>query len=198
MKVFEFVTGLFGPITNLVDEIFTSEEEKNDFKLKMKQLEENQMTKMLDFKKELMNQQAASIQGEISGNLLQRSWRPLLMLAFGFIIVYQYFLAHLINYWVTDVPEFEIPDQFWTLLEIGIGGYIAGRSIEKIVPKVMEGNARKKEDEAKVQVLTEEVEKLKTEDLSAKDTKKLARLKKREERFIRGKKRREARKNKRG
>lgn len=198
MKIFEFVSGLFTPVTKLIDELDTSEEERNEFKLKMKQIQESQMTKALDFQKELMTQQAASIQGEISGNWLQRSWRPILMLSFGFIIIYQFFIAHLIRFWAQDAwPDFEIPDQFWTLLEIGIGGYVAGRSIEKIVPKVMEGNAKKKEAEAQVQVLKEEVEKLQTEDLSAKEMRQLARIKKREQRFLRGKNRREKRRRER-
>ena len=197
MKVFEFVSGIFGPVSNLVDEIVTSDEERNDFKLKMKQIQESQMTKALDFQKDLMNQQAAAIQGEISGNWLQRSWRPILMLSFGFIVIYQYFISPLIAGFVDDWPEIEIADQFWTLLEIGIGGYVAGRSIEKIVPKVMEGNAKKKEAEVKAQVLTDEVQKLKTEDLSGKEMKRLARIKKREQRLIRGMERRERRRQRR-
>lgn len=192
VPVFEFVTGLFKPVTKLVDEIFTSDEEKNNFKLEMKKIQESQMTKALDFQKELMNKQAAVIQGEVSGNWLQRSWRPILMLTFGFIVVYQFFIAHLLSFWM-EWPDFEIPDRFWTLLEIGIGGYVAGRSIEKIVPKVIEANAKKKEAEVRAQVLTEEVKKLGTEDLSAKDMKRLARIRKREERLIRGRERREKR-----
>jgi len=197
MKIFEFVTGLFDPLTNLIDEVVTSEDEKNKYKLKMKKIQESQMTKVLDFQRDLMNQQAAAIQGEISGNWLQRSWRPIIMLSFGFIVVYQFFIAQLISGFVADWPEFEIPDQFWTLLEIGIGGYVAGRSIEKIVPKVMEGNARKKEAEVKAQVLTEEVARMKTEDLSAKEMRKLSRIKKREQRLLRGMERREKRRLKR-
>ena len=58
----------------------------------------------------------------------------------------------------------------------------------------MEGNAKKKEAEAQVQVLKEEVDKLQTEDLSAKEMRQLARIKKREQRFLRGKNRREKKK----
>ncbi|MCS7280543.1 MAG: hypothetical protein NZ583_02795 [Desulfobacterota bacterium] len=31
------------------------------------------------------------------------------------------------------LPSLEIPPDMWTLLEIGIGGYVVGRSAEKIV-----------------------------------------------------------------
>jgi hypothetical protein len=64
---------------------------------------------------------------EAKGNWLQRSWRPMLMLAFGFIVIYVKFLAPVFN---LTIPELEI--EFWELLKIGIGGYVVGRSAEKI------------------------------------------------------------------
>ena len=110
------------------------------------------------------------------------------MLAFGFIIVYQYFIAH-----VFGLEEIDMPERFWTLLEIGIGGYLVGRSVEKVAPKLVEGNIRKKDLELKAQVISKEIEEIKTKDLSTKDLKKLARVKKREQRFLKGRQRRETR-----
>ena len=188
MNVFSFITNLIDPVTKLVDEVFTSDEEKKNFNLKMAQLEEKRATDILNFQREALKQQAAIIQSEVTGNWLQRSWRPILMLAFGFIIIYQYFIAH-----VFGLDELEMPDQFWTLLEIGIGGYLVGRSVEKVAPKLVEGSIRKKEVELKAQIISKEIEEMKTKDLSTKDLKKLARVKKREQRFLKGRQRREAR-----
>ena len=68
------------------------------------------------------------ILSESKGNWIQRSWRPILMLAFGFIIIYCKFLALLFS---LPVPELE--PEFWNLLQLGIGGYVVGRSGEKIM-----------------------------------------------------------------
>ena len=110
------------------------------------------------------------------------------MLTFGFVIFYQYFLAH-----VFGLIELDMPGEFWTLLQIGIGGYLVGRSVEKVAPKIIDGNIKKKETEIKTQVVSKEIEQLKTEDLTSRDLKKLARVKKREQRFLKGRQRRELR-----
>jgi len=65
---------------------------------------------------------------EAKGNWLQRSWRPILMLAFGFIVIYVKFLAPLFD---LRIPELE--NEFWNLLQLGIGGYVIGRTGEKMM-----------------------------------------------------------------
>ena len=74
---------------------------------------------------------APGIIAEAKGNWLQRSWRPILMLSFGFIVIYNKFAAPLFG-WPIPILEGE----FWTLLQIGIGGYVVGRSAEKIADKI--------------------------------------------------------------
>ena len=45
------------------------------------------------------------------------------------------------------VPEnHERPIQAWTLLQIGLGGYVVGRSAEKLAPAILE--ARRRPDDA--------------------------------------------------
>jgi hypothetical protein len=83
----------------------------------------------------LQTLQAAIISKEATGNWLQRSWRPLVMLAFAFVVVYAFFIqpAFLPN--SISVRD-ELPEEFWGLLKIGIGGYVVGRSVEKIANTV--------------------------------------------------------------
>ena len=126
------------------------------------------------------------------------------MLSFGFIIIYQYFLAPLLAKPLGFI-EIDLPDRFWTLLEIGIGGYLVGRSIEKVAPKLAEAKTKQKQVEvdgqvkqAQSQAMTSEIARLNHENLGAKDLRKLSRLKKREERFKRGKERRATRLAKKG
>jgi len=103
-----------------LDKLFTSKEEKI--------LAENAIKQILVQKQlELQKMQTEIIVSESNGNWLQRSWRPILMLAFGFIVIYVKFLAPLFDF---RIPELE--DEFWNLLQLGIGGYVVGRSAEKI------------------------------------------------------------------
>lgn len=54
------------------------------------------------------------------------------MVMFGGIICYGYIAK------TAGLPAAEIPPEMWTLLQLGVGGYIGARSAEKIVPKVLE------------------------------------------------------------
>lgn len=86
---------------------------------------------------QLASYQRDVLNTELQGTKLQRNWRPLVMLAFGFIIVYHYFLQPLLAHWL-QVPSIPLPDRFWGLLELGLGGYVIGRSIEKVATTVTE------------------------------------------------------------
>ncbi len=115
-----FTTGVISEIGKVIDSLFTSEEERIKAKNEVfKVLQEQQM--------ELQKLQTEIIVSEATGNWLQRSWRPILMLAFGFIVIYVKFLAPLFD---LRIPELE--NEFWNLLQLGIGGYVVGRSVEKI------------------------------------------------------------------
>lgn len=115
-----FSSGVIKEIGNVIDNLFTSDEERMQAK--------NQMLKVLKQQQlELQRLQTEIIVAEANGNWLQRSWRPILMLAFGFIVIYVKFLAPLFD---LKIPELE--NEFWNLLQIGIGGYVIGRTGEKI------------------------------------------------------------------
>ena len=58
---------------------------------------------------------------EMSGNNLQRNWRPITMLTFLVLVVCDSFG------WLTN----PLAPEAWTLLQIGLGGYVVGRSMEK-------------------------------------------------------------------
>jgi hypothetical protein len=57
-------------------------------------------------------------------------WRPLLMVTFASLIVARFF-----GYAPPNMTEAELM-RMWDLLELGIGGYIGGRTLEKIVGSV--------------------------------------------------------------
>ena len=105
------VTDLLGGLDNL----FTSKEEKIKAETVIKQI-------LIEKQLELQRMQTEIIVTEAKGNWLQRSWRPVIMLAFGFIVIYVKFIGPVFD---LIIPELE-------LLKIGIGGYVVGRSAEKI------------------------------------------------------------------
>ena len=121
-KIIEFFGGtVFKDVGRVLDDLFTSDEERIEAK--------NKVFKILQEKElQLQKMQTDIILSESKGNWIQRSWRPILMLAFGFIIIYCKFLALLFS---LPVPELE--PEFWNLLQLGIGGYVVGRSGEKIM-----------------------------------------------------------------
>jgi len=104
-----------------LDNLFTSKEEKIKAQNVIKQI-------LIQKELELQKMQTEIIVTEAKGNWLQRSWRPILMLAFGFIVIYVKFLAPLFD---LRIPELE--NEFWNLLQLGIGGYVIGRTGEKMM-----------------------------------------------------------------
>jgi hypothetical protein len=79
------------------------------------------------------------ILAEAKGNWLQRSWRPLLMLSVMAIVVNNYILFPYLSMWTTKVVVLELPGGLWALLTTGVGGYVVGRSGEKIVQSIKNG-----------------------------------------------------------
>jgi len=71
------------------------------------------------------------ILAEASGGWLQRNWRPLTMVWFS-VLLGMYWFGYAPDYLVNN-PE--TVDQLFDLLKLGIGGYVVGRSAEKIADK---------------------------------------------------------------
>ena len=114
----------------IIDNLTTTDKEKLDAKNKLSEI-------VLDSLATIQKAQSDVILSETKGNWLQRSWRPILMLAFGFIVVYAYFIepAFILSNGEVGVAQTLRPE-FWSLLKLGVGGYIIGRSTEKVATTV--------------------------------------------------------------
>ena len=78
-----------------------------------------------------MNARADIIKAEASSeSWLAQSWRPIMMLTFGALIV-----ARWLGYAAPGISQEEIL-KLWDIVELGLGGYVIGRSVEKIVPSI--------------------------------------------------------------
>jgi len=136
MGIFSFISGIFKPAADLIDNLHTSEEEKLTLKKEMMQVQDEFQSKVLEYETKLMESQSSIIRAETtSSSWITRNWRPITMLTFLVLVVLDSF----------DVLANPLAPQAWTLLQIGLGGYVVGRSAEKIVPAF----AKKKDGEAK-------------------------------------------------
>ena len=127
--VFAFLSKAVAPISKLIDEIHTSDEERLAIKHQLTAIQASMSEKMLGYESELLQARTKVITAEAQGaSWLQRNWRPITMLTFLGLVVADTFG------WTT----FRLAGEAWTLLQIGLGGYVVGRSAEKVVPKVTE------------------------------------------------------------
>lgn len=126
-KLFSWLTGdIFEKAGTALDGIITSDEERLEARNALQKVLINEALKSQQIQAEIINTEA-------KGNFLQRSWRPILMLGFGFVVLYSKFIAPAFN-----LPNTELEPDFWELLRLGIGGYVIGRSAEKITKSVTE------------------------------------------------------------
>ena len=77
-----------------------------------------------------------------SESWLAKSWRPILMLVITAIVAWNFLFAPLIELFEqlftgNMIPlTIDLPDQLWSLLMIGVGGYVGGRSLEKVAKNI--------------------------------------------------------------
>ena len=67
-----------------------------------------------------------------SQSWLARNWRPILMLVIITIVANNYVIFPYVSLFTTKVTMLTLPDHLWSLLKIGVGGYIVGRSAETV------------------------------------------------------------------
>ena len=111
------LTGIVSAVGEVIDRLTLPAREK-------KQLETELFRVITECERQRMEAQASVIVEEVRGNWLQRSWRPLVMLTFALIVLMGTFVS---------LPILSDTSRFWDLLEIGLGGYVVGRSGEKMV-----------------------------------------------------------------
>lgn len=121
--------GLF----RVIEEIVPDGDKRNELKT-MVQLE------VLSHQRTLLEAQSSIIQAEAkSQSWLTRTWRPLTMITFLFIVMWRTFIGPLIAS-IFGLPleslvlpmEPQIEGQLFTLITVGLGGYVVGRSGEQI------------------------------------------------------------------
>lgn len=123
-KIFSSTTGeITKSIGNVIDQISTSDAEKLKAKKELTDVVLDKLTKLSSLQSDVLKK-------EMEGNWLQKSWRPLVMLVFTIIIIAKWFGLTDAN--ISDPLELKLLD----IVQLGLGGYVVGRSAEKIAHSV--------------------------------------------------------------
>jgi hypothetical protein len=129
MGILDFIGGIFKPAADLIDNVHTSTEEKLSMQNALEKIRNEMTSKVLDLDAQLLASKTAIITAEANGQgILQRNWRPVTMLTFLFLVVCDSF----------GLLAFRLADEAWTLLQLGLGGYVIGRSAEKITKPIID------------------------------------------------------------
>jgi hypothetical protein len=112
---------LFG---NIIDKVLPDPQAAADAKIKMLEMAQKGELAELSARAEIVKTEAAS------QSWLASSWRPITMLVFTGLIVARWF-----GWSAPNLSEAEYI-KLWDIVELGLGGYVIGRSVEKIAPGV--------------------------------------------------------------
>ena len=133
----QLAVGLFqGPVTKALEALVSDLELRRKLAAELEQQVMAYMSKSAELGAGVV---LAEVQSE---HWLTRSWRPLLMIILmGFLILAGLILPVadlVVGYKLPFEPRWQVlPSDFWSFLSIGMGGYIGGRSLEKVAGIVM-------------------------------------------------------------
>ena len=131
MGITQIIAGLFEPAAKLIDAVHTSTEEKMTAQAILLDIKAKTLSATLDFELKSLEARADIVNSEAkSEHWLTANWRPLVMLAFTGLIV-----ARFLGYHAEGMSEAEYLE-LWLIVKLGIGGYVGGRSVEKVVKTI--------------------------------------------------------------
>jgi hypothetical protein len=116
------LTAALGIGSQLIDRLWPSEEQKSAARLELLKLAQSGELTVLTAQAGIIQTEAAS------DHWLAANWRPLTMLIFVGLIVARWFG------WAAPNLAQEEYIKLWSIVELALGGYVIGRSVEKILP----------------------------------------------------------------
>jgi|TARA_Y100000361_G_C11136194_1_gene332044 hypothetical protein len=124
--------GILGAVAPMVKTLFSTIDKTIDNKAEAEKIKQNIQQQLLSGQLKELEAQASIITAEAKGGWLQRNWRPMLMLTFAGLVV-----AHWFGFTAPNIPE-SVQNSLLNIVLVGMGGYIVGRSGEKIMDKYKE------------------------------------------------------------
>lgn len=108
----------------LIDRLWPDPTQRDQAKLQLLEMAQKGELAELSARAGIVQAEAAS------EHWLAACWRPILMLTFGGLIV-----ARWLGWSAPGISEAEVL-KLWDIVQLGLGGYVIGRSVEKIVPSI--------------------------------------------------------------
>lgn len=129
------VGSIIKPVTGLLDEVITSEDEKNEFKARLAEIAHAAEANALSHAETIANAQRDVIVAELQqDDKYTKRARPSLVYA-GLLAL---FLNHIVLPWsafffttVEELPTIDLPTEFWLGWSGVVGAWAIGRSVEK-------------------------------------------------------------------
>ncbi|HAA04784.1 MAG TPA: hypothetical protein DCE18_15665 [Syntrophobacteraceae bacterium] len=115
-----------GIIDQLVEDKDQAAKLKAEFQLQAMQADYSAINAEIQAQAQIV---AAEAQGQ---SWLQRNWRPVLMLVIVAIVANNYIIYPYLELFGVKATPLELPERMWSLMQIGVGGYVVGRSAEKV------------------------------------------------------------------
>jgi len=123
---------MLGAIAPLAKILFNTIEKAVPDKDLQEKLKAQLQTQLLQSHTQELQAASRIIEAEAKAGWFASSWRPLLMYVLIFILVWNYVIGPVIKVFMGAVITFELPGDVWTLLNVGLGGYVIGRSAESV------------------------------------------------------------------
>ena len=120
---------LLGAVAPMIKTLFSTIDKTIDNKAEAEKLKQSIQQQLLSGQLKELEAQAKIITAEAQGGWLQRNWRPILMLVFAGLVVSPWF-----GFTAPNIPE-SVQNSLLNIVLVGVGGYIVGRSGEKIMDK---------------------------------------------------------------
>jgi hypothetical protein len=138
---------MLGAVAPLAKILFNTIEKSVPDKDLQEKLKAQLQTQLLQSNTAELQAAAKIIEAEAKAGWFASSWRPLLMYVLIFILVWNYIIGPVVKIFTGAVISFELPGDVWGLLQIGLGGYVVGRSAESVARTIANKPAANKQQE---------------------------------------------------
>ena len=120
--IWNLIGTIGGKVLDIVDDVVEDKDAANNPKFQIQK-------QLIKTKSSEPEAQAKIVLAEAQGSWLQRNWRPLLMITFAGLVV-----AHWFGFTAPNIPE-SVQNSLLNIVMVGVGGYVMGRSAEKVADK---------------------------------------------------------------
>jgi len=137
---------MLGAVAPLAKILFNTIEKSVPDKDLQAKLKADLQTQLLQSSTQELKAAASIVEAEAKAGWFTASWRPLLMYVLIFILIWNYILGPIVKFFFAAAITIDLPGDVWTLLQIGLGGYVVGRSGESIAKSLANRSTTTKQE----------------------------------------------------